>query len=141
MKYKIALVIPYFGKFNNYFELFLKSCEKNPTVIWFIFTDDKSKYDYPANVIVTYMTFNELKDNIQSLYDFDILLDTPYDLCDFKVAYGEVFKNYLKEYDYWGYCDNDMIFGDIRKFITDDIFEKYNKILIPELFILPETLT
>ena len=136
MKHKIALVIPYFGRFNNYFELFLKSCSKNPTVTWFIFTDDKSQYDYPPNIIVNYMSFNELSDKIQSLYDFEVLLNTPYDLCNFKVAYGEIFKEYLKEYDYWGYCDNDVIFGDIRKFITDNILEKYNKILIRGHFTL-----
>ena len=33
------------------------------------------------------------------------------------------------EYDFWGYCDIDLIFGNIRKFITDDILDKYDKIL------------
>ena len=28
-KYKKALIVPYFGKFNNYFPLWLKSCEYN----------------------------------------------------------------------------------------------------------------
>lgn len=136
MKYKIALVIPYFGKFNNQFELFLKSCSKNPTIMWFIFTDDKYQYDYPPNVIVNYMSFSELKNKIQSFYDFDISLSTPYDLCDFKVAYGEIFKEYLKEYDFWGYCDIDVIFGNVRKFITDDILETFDKILIRGHFTL-----
>lgn len=31
---KIIIILPYFGKFSNYFNLFLKSCEKNHTIDW-----------------------------------------------------------------------------------------------------------
>lgn len=36
----IALVIPYFGKFKDYYKFWLQSCANNPTVDFFIFTDD-----------------------------------------------------------------------------------------------------
>ena len=49
-------------------------------------------------------------------------------MCDFRPAYGEIFSDELKTYDYWGHCDMDLIFGDIRAFITDEILEKYDKI-------------
>lgn len=52
-----------------------------------------------------------------------------YKLCDFRVAYGEIFSTLLIGYDFWGHCDNDLIFGDIREFITDDILEKNDRIL------------
>ncbi len=53
----------------------------------------------------------------------------PYKLCDFRPAYGEIFQEYIKGYDFWGHCDNDQIFGDIRHFITDDILDRYDRIL------------
>ena len=28
---KCVLILPYFGQFNNYFPIFLKSCGANPT--------------------------------------------------------------------------------------------------------------
>ena len=34
----------------------------------------------------------------------------------------------IKNYDFWGHCDIDLVFGDIRKFITDDILNYYDKI-------------
>ena len=43
----IAFVIPYFGKFPNYFSLWLQSCRNNPTIDWLLFTDSNEKYDYP----------------------------------------------------------------------------------------------
>ena len=35
----IALVLPYFGKFPDYFKLFLKSCKKNKSVDFLLYTD------------------------------------------------------------------------------------------------------
>ena len=35
----IALVIPYFGKFNNYFHLWLESAKRNSTIDFHIYTD------------------------------------------------------------------------------------------------------
>ncbi len=128
MKSKICLIVPYFGKFNNYFQLFLNSCKFNPEINWLFFTDDQSKYDYPSNVKVIYMTFSEFRKKIQSKFDFRISLERPYKLCDYKCAYGYICSDYLIGYDFWGYCDIDLIFGKITDFITEELLRKYDKI-------------
>lgn len=125
---KCCFIIPYFGKFPNYFNLFLKSCRYNKDFNWLIFTDDRHKYDYPNNVEVIYTTFKEIKKLIQSKFNFKISLDGPYKLCDYRPAYGFIFKDYLKNYDFWGYCDIDLIFGNLSNFIDDEILSKYDKI-------------
>lgn len=125
---KCIIILPYFGKFNNYFNLFLKSCEKNPDFNWLIFTDDKSKYNYPENVRVEYMKFSEFCDLVQKKFNFKIALETPYKLCDYKPAYGYILQEYIKEYKFWGYCDCDIIFGKINEFITDSMLENYDRL-------------
>lgn len=125
---KIAFVIPYFGKFNNYFQLFLNSCKYNDDCDWIIFTDDKTQYQYPTNVHVYYTNFEEMKKVFQKKFDFDIYMDKPYKLCDYKVSYGYVFEEYLQDYKFWGYCDTDLIFGNIKRFITEEDLNKYDKI-------------
>lgn len=124
---KIALICPYFGKLPNYFPLVLQSMKSNNNIEWIVFTDDKTEYEYPANVNVKYMSFKELKILIKEKIPFirDI---TPYKLCDFRPFYGIIFKSYLEKYDFWGFCDFDCIFGDLNKFITEDILNKYKKI-------------
>lgn len=112
---KIAIILPYFGRFDSLFPLWLNSCRANADIDWFVFTDDTRTFDYPSNVKVTIMSFEELQKKVQALYDFPIELDTPYRLCNFKPAYGEIFEEYLDGYDAWGYCDNDMIYGRIPK--------------------------
>lgn len=124
----ICLINAYFGKFPNYFSLWLESVKENPTIDFLIVTDVEEDYEYPENVIIKKMKFNELQEKIKDLYDFKVAIDTPYKLCDYKVAYGEIFRDEIKEYDFWGYCDIDLIFGDIRKYITEDILNTYDKI-------------
>ena len=124
----ICLVILYFGKLPNYFNLWLTSCKYNNTINFLLFTDDKTKYDYPNNVRVIYTTFEEIRNQIQSKFDFRITLEKPYKLCDFKPAYGYIFNKYLKGYDFWGHCDLDVIFGNLRKFLPEEILKEYDKI-------------
>lgn len=125
----ICLILPWFGgPFKNYFHLFLESCKNNPTINWLIFTDSTQSYNYPENVKIVKCSFEYVRERIQKIFDFEISLNRPYKLCDFKPTYGEVFHEELKHYDYWGYCDCDLIFGNIRSFVTDEILEKYDKI-------------
>ncbi|WP_367998934.1 DUF6625 family protein [Streptococcus sp. HSISS3] len=49
-------------------------------------------------------------------------LKTPYKLCDYKVAYGFIFEEELKGYDYWGFCDTDVLLGDIYQFLEEHSF-------------------
>lgn len=124
---KIIFILPYFGKFNKYFPLFLKSCEYNSTVDWLIITDNQLDYR-STNIKYIYMTFSDFIKKVQAKYDFEIYIKEPYDLCDFKVAYGDIFAEEIVGYDYWGFCDCDLIWGNIRSFLTDDLLDSYDKI-------------
>ena len=65
---------------------------------------------------------------MQRIFDFPISLDEPQKLCDYKPAYGEAFSDHLAGYDFWGHCDIDLIWGDIRKFVTEDILDTNERI-------------
>ena len=125
---KIAFIIPHFGRFNNYFPLFLESCAQNSDCDWLIFTDDDRQFPYPPNVIVHYMSFTEMQAMVQGKFNFPIALERAYKLCDFRPAYGYIFEAYLTEYLAWGYCDTDLIFGRIQDFISEQDIEDYDKI-------------
>lgn len=124
---KIVIMGCYFGKLRNDYKTWLKSCSYNSSIDWLIFSDCKWE-DLPSNVKVVNLTFSELVEKVKSCFDFDICLNTAYKLCDYKPAYGYIFSDYIKDYDFWGYCDFDMIFGDIRKFIDDKVLGDHEKI-------------
>lgn len=77
------------------------------------------------------MDFNELKTLFQSKFDFKINLEKPYKIADYRPAFGYVFDKYLdSKYDYWGFCDLDIIFGNICDYLKSIDFEsgKFDKI-------------
>ena len=125
---RVIFIIPYFGILPNYFDLWLKSCEYNPNFNWLIITDDKREFNYPKNVSVIYKSFSEVKIYIEGKFDFKICLERPHKLCDYKPAYGYIFNDLINDYDFWGYCDLDCIFGNLSKYITKEMLEKYDKI-------------
>lgn len=124
----IVLIIPYFGPFPNYFNLWLRSAEKNPTVDFLIFTDNTIDFQHGKNIRFVPCDFTEFKEKIQAVIEFPICLDAPYKLCDYKPVYGCALQKYIAKYDFWGHCDVDLIFGNIRKFISDEILEKYVRV-------------
>lgn len=125
---KICIVGCYFGKFRKDFNLWLNSCKYNSTIDYLIFSDCNSDYNLPCNVKIKKITFDELHKLVNEKLEMEVVLPRPYKLCDYKPMYGKIFEDYLKEYDFWGYCDFDMLFGDVRKFLTDELLEKNDRI-------------
>lgn len=124
------LLLPYWGRFPNYFQFFLESVRRNPSIDFHIITDDDRYFEYPQNVKVTYMCFGEFKAKVESKFDFPLTYaSTPYKMCSVRTIWGYALPTLIDDYDWWGYCDCDMIFGDIRHYITDDVLKCYDRVL------------
>lgn len=125
---RCVFIIPYFGKFPNYFDLFLKSCGKNSKFDFLIITDNYG-FAHPGNVIVKNSTFQDIRQRIQSHFDFEICLPKPYKICDYKPAYGYIFQDLIRNYEFWGHCDTDLIFGDLSNYFTNEVLNSYDRFL------------
>jgi len=115
----IVIIFPYFGKLPVQYKMWRESALRNPSVDFMFFTD--ADVEPAKNIFVHKMKFEEFRQYIQSFFEFPIVLDRPYKLCEYKQAYGYILKDYIKEYDYWGFGDLDLVYGDIRRFITDEV--------------------
>lgn len=113
---KIALVCCYFGKLPQYFPFFCKTFAMNKDIDLFLVTDCTTDIK-TENIHIVSLTFDDLRIKIQSYFDFEIVLDRPYKLCDYKPTYGIIFEDLLAPYDYWGHCDLDMFWGDVLSFL------------------------
>ncbi|MFT8556152.1 DUF6625 family protein [Liquorilactobacillus hordei] len=125
---KVVLIVVYFGKLPNYFSVWLKSASANSDYDFIIFTDIEDTFEHGPNIKFEKITFQEIKEKIQIIMDFQIVLDNPYKLCDYKPVYGEIFKEYIKKYDFWGFCDVDLIFGNLSHFIQKDMLKRVDKL-------------
>lgn len=123
---KLILIVPYFGKWPVWFPAFLQSCKYNPLVDWIFFTDCDIPEITLDNVFFIPFTSVDFNSLASEKLGFEVKLSRPYKLCDFKPAYGVIFEQYVRNYDFWGCCDIDVVWGDIRKFITDEILNKYD---------------
>lgn len=119
-----------------YFDYFLHSCRYNPTIDFFIVTDDTAySKSVPQNVNIIHATLNEINAKATQMLGFTSNITRGYKLCDFKPTYGILFSNILKGYDYWGHGDIDVIFGDIRSFITTELLTTYDLISVRHDFL------
>ena len=125
---RVLFIIPYFGNLPNTFRFWLEGCRYNEKFNWLLITDDKTEYGYPSNIKVIYSTFNDLKERIERKLNICTALNRPYKLCDFRPLYGFIFDQELQGYTHWGYCDLDLLFGDLSEFLSDDLLERYDKI-------------
>lgn len=128
MKTRIIVLIPYFGKFPDYFPLWLLSAGYNPQIDFLIFTDIKQEYALPSNVRIEKIKWHNMQKKIKAVLGETVIIHEPYKLCDYRPAYGQIFAQYIQGYDFWGHCDLDMILGDIRKFLPENIFDTYERI-------------
>lgn len=113
---KYVIIQPYFGKFPIWIDLFLYSCGKNPNVDFVFFTDCKlyenmEKYD---NVRFVKITFTEYCRLVSEKLNIDFTPKNTYKLCDLKPFLGIVHNDIISQYDCWGYCDIDLVLGDLN---------------------------
>lgn len=132
---KICIVIPYFGKWPRWIRYYLTSCIFNSSIDWMFFTD----CGYPGlasdNLIFHQMTLHDINKLASSQLNLKIFIQNPYKLCDLKPAYGIIFQEYLKDYDFWGYGDIDLVYGNIRHFITEEVLSRFDFVTFHPKFI------
>lgn len=124
---KIMFIICYYGSFPEWMDLWLLSCQHNPNFNFTIVTDLPLQH-LPDNVHILPLTMNELRQRFTHILGFEAALSNPYKLCDYKPLYGLAFQKELAGYDFWGHCDIDLIWGDLGKFITDELLGQFDRI-------------
>lgn len=126
---KVCIMGIYLGELPKYFPIWLRSCENNSTIDFIVISDQKKQYDIPNNVRIINMTLEQIKQKASEKLNFNVTIDTPFKLCDYKPAYGFIFEEMFEGYDYWGHCDFDLIWGDLRYFFEKYKLDKYDKFL------------
>lgn len=116
------------GKLPNYFPLFLRSCASNPTIHWTLLTTQPINKDLPCNVEQHEFSIEDFSARVRKFLGIDVDIRRPYKLCDFRPAYGCIYPELFEGYDFWGHCDADVIFGDLRNFFADKVFENQIKV-------------
>ncbi len=127
MNLRVKIITCYFGMLPNYFKKWLESCGNNPTFNFLIVTDQMIE-QLPQNVNLVIMNLIEFKKRLEGILGMDICLNSPYKICDYKPFFGQIFKEEIVGYDFWGHCDIDLIWGCLEEHITDEILNNFDVI-------------
>jgi hypothetical protein len=126
---KIAVIAVYMGKLPSYFPLWLASCSYNPDFDWLVFTDaDFTEYNAPPNVKFRKLTLANFVSTMSRALKIELQPITPYKICDFRPIFWALLQGEPTNYEFWGHCDIDMLFGDLRAYITPSLLDGYDKI-------------
>lgn len=125
--YKIALIIPYFGELPVWYELYFETISRNPSIDFHIITDSEEvQVNLTNNIHLHKSTFKQYINHANQFLDFEFAPPNPYKLCDLRPLFGLIHNDIIKNYDFYGWTDMDILFGNIREFYTDAILSKYD---------------
>lgn len=123
----VLIIIDYFGAtFPEWIDLFFESCRWNPTIDWLIHTDCETNADVPQNVTIRQMEWNDYVRLVSLKLGIHFQPSSSYKICDIKPALGSIWEQEVEGYDFFGYGDLDVIYGNIRHFYTEQILQESN---------------
>ena len=132
-KARLVMMTSMFGTnpLPPYFPMFLRSIQRSGADGIVIGGDAMELKDMlPPNVRHIPLTWDGLHDLISNkLFNGTPLpgfqAATPYKVNDVKPLYGFLFREYIREYEFWAYVDNDLIFGDVAG-ILNPLMDRYD---------------
>ncbi len=133
---KICLIVVWMGPFADTFPLWFDSAKRNTSIDFYIITDQNEPLLHADNVFYIRKTLSEVKNEFEKELRMRINLKRPYKLCDYKPIWWVLLGDKLNQYDFYGHCDVDLVFGDIRNFLTEKLLSEYDKIFDCGYFIL-----
>ena len=124
-KYSIAIYVFYFGKWPEWFELYFDSIKRNSSIDFHLFTDCDTSLT-ADNVFYHKYSFDQYKTLVSERLQLEFNPNNGIKICDVRPFIGLLHSNVFKEYDYFGWADVDVLFGNIREFYTDELLSKYD---------------
>lgn len=109
---KLIIIVPYFGSRPKWFDFYMASCAKNPDMDFLLVTDFPIDHK-PTNVIHLQKAFPEYKSFITKKLEINPQWDEPYKLCDLKPALGYLHLDIVRNYQFFGYSDLDLVYGNV----------------------------
>lgn len=123
---QIAFIIPYFGKWPEWMDLYLYSCSRQKNIDFIFYTDCGIPDKIYSNTIFHQITFDSYCHNVSVKLSIDFNPKAAYKLCDLKVFYGIIHEDELRPYKWWGFGDIDLVYGDLSLLLSKHNLKQYD---------------
>jgi hypothetical protein len=120
---RICIVSFYIGDLPQYMSFFIDSARRNSTVDFLIFNDTIRSDRQEGNIRFIKIKLSDFNILAKHKLELPVHVTSGWKLNEFKPAFGLIFEDYLKDYDFWAWSDIDVIWGDLRQFLTEDLLK------------------
>lgn len=124
----ICMLIPYFGQFPKWFDLYLYSCSKVKDIDFYFFTDCKTPLKIYSNTKFIKMSYYDYCSLVSKKLNVDFYPTSPYSLCNIRPFMSIIHSDIVKNYKFWGYSDVDLVYGDMSYILNPSFLTKYDLI-------------
>lgn len=124
----VILIGCWFGNLPTHFPAWLVSAKANSKINFLVITDQVYSGELPANVKIINCTRAEFSKRVSKLIGLDFTLGNAYKVCDLRLLLFGMFPELITDYDWWGYCDLDVIWGDLSLDLTEQALNTHDKI-------------
>lgn len=90
---------------------------------WLIHTDCSIGGNIPANVKIENIGWESYIKIVSEKLGVKFNPQEKYKICDIRPAFGVIWADEIKSFDFFGYGDLDVIYGNIRNFYTAEVLE------------------
>jgi hypothetical protein len=112
----LVMLMPYFGQWPEWTDLFLVSCAANKNVHWRFFTDCDPPGNRPANVEFRTMSVGAFTNAVSERLGFSFAHADPHKVSEVRPALGLLHEQEIADFEFFGYGDLDVVWGDIDGF-------------------------
>ena len=129
IRHRITLIACYFGPLPPYVPIVFRAMEANSAIDWLLIVDQIPSCSLPTNIRIKILSMAELSDLSSEAVGTKIRIAIPYQVCSLRPAFGLIFREMIRNSDFWGHVDLDAIYGDFQSLIPADAFLNFDRIL------------
>lgn len=115
---RIVFLQVWVGEIPDYFWFHYETTKNLRNIDFIIFTDQKLTLD-SKNYKIINTNLNEIEKLVSDRVGTTIKIKNNKKICDLKASLGDVFEEYIRDYEYFGVYDIDTLFGDINSFVEE----------------------
>jgi hypothetical protein len=111
----LVMLIPYFGPWPQWINYFMASCGANTNIRWKFFSDNDPPESAPTNAEFRKLSLDDYRQLISSRLSVRYSHADAYKTAEARPSLGYLFADEIAEFEFFGYGDIDVIWGDIDR--------------------------
>lgn len=120
------------GIHPQYIEKFIERCNaQGENWKFYLISDNADEALSKGNTKVIRESMNDLASRLESATGLKADISEGNDKrkpVDYRPLFGDIYKDIIKESNFWGYCELDVAFGNLNHFITHKLLHEYDVI-------------